>query len=128
MYILIKQFFKQDKLDVILVIFTVLAVYNFIKYLRTIYIADEKSLIKKGLLNKKEIRWEEVQYINVLPSSRGSNYVIGVYGNNKEILISYWINNYLELIRIIVKESTQNTNNKPCIDPLIFEIINSGNL
>ncbi len=125
MYILIKRFFKQDNLDVILLIFTVFAVYNFIKYLRSYYIAGDKSLVKKELLNKKEISWEEVEYINVLPSSRGSNYVISVYGNSKEILISYWINNYHELIRIIVKENMQNSTNKPCIDPLIFEIINN---
>lgn len=74
---------------------------------------------------KKVIYCKDVERIVKLPTSNGQKVFIGIYGNNSKIFVSFWINGYKDLMKLIIDNCSNNKD--ICIDPRVIEILEKSN-
>lgn len=110
--------------DFILIVASLIALYNLLRYLTTNYIVAESSLIKSSMFKTEKIDWGDIESINILPASKEDRLLVGIYGHGKNVIfVSYWIKEYKELLREIIDKCSEYSN--VSIEPRLLDWIRS---
>lgn len=83
---------------------TFLAGFNFVNMVFTKYIIDCNSIVYKTLISRTEIEWNDADCILELPAGSVEKVSVGLISKQKRIVITALVNNYRELVLMMVNE------------------------
>jgi hypothetical protein len=109
--------FNSVLLTIILASLILIVLCSIINKLSTRYKLDDSKLTKKTLFKEEVLmHWDEVNVIANLAYRKNS---VGVYTNSKKFIINSMIENYKQMIEIVIEKCKSNNDIKIANDILI---------
>lgn len=75
-------------------------------------------IVSKNLMRKTIIHIDEIEAIKKMPTSKHNKPMIGIYGADKKIFVSFWYDNQKELVEYLISESEKQNRAKVDIEIL----------
>lgn len=84
---------------------------------------SDDGISKKELFKVEILYWNEIKFLCKLPTSKGKRVFVGIYADNKKLIIPFWIKDYREIVKIAVE---RNDNSKSEIHENVYDILGAG--